>query len=544
MPNIAIYSPERMGLQPNERATDALAQQARTVGGFYDRAASSTRQLGQEYSSAIRMVGSVMDDIVSAKEISSGGKAYAEVQRDLSKAWDDTAQKADPNDSGVAQRFTSEVMEPALEKLTGGFLTERGRNFIQARGQSLREHMFTKTTADMSTLAGIALKTNLVESLNAFSSTVKQDPSSLDTVMESFRAQVESLTDSSPNLRGVEAQKARFTAAQGGLEKIVQTAVNAAIELTPEAGLRMARDPKYSRYVSGDDITKFEKEAKSVIRERRQDIQWAQHQQDRAAKKASDEVQMDMELKILSGDPSVTLKGIRDDQTLTPDSKRMLGRVLMREMKPATAAVVSRANTAKLMERIIADEGDPTRISDTRPLDEAFVREEISKEDWKFLKDRVNDPDGDGTQARFNEFLRTYKKSISKPNSFGVSTPEDEQRAYFFYNDAMAKFKQYKKEGKNPLDLVNPAKPDFLGSPASLSQYTQTLEQQLTARTKALSKPAATPDKLDPPPIPNARKDRSGYWNYQQFDPATQSMRWVRVPGTTVAPPNPVPTGR
>src|SRR5690606_6420889 len=102
-----------------------------------------------------------------------------------------------------------------------------------------------------STMAGIALETNLIQSVNAYTNTVRTDPSSLKLVMETYRSQVDAVVSTSANLKGVAAVKARMAATQKGLEAIVQSAISAAIDKNPAAGLEMAKDPELQKYVGG-----------------------------------------------------------------------------------------------------------------------------------------------------------------------------------------------------------------------------------------------------------------------------------------------------
>ena len=552
MANIRVYDAPRLGLQPNERASDALANQARTVGALYDRAASSYRRLGEEIGGTIRMVGGAVDDFVAGREISSGGKAYAEVQRDIAKAWDDTITKSDPNDPSTAQRFTTDVVEPALEKLQSGFFTERGQNFIRGRAQSFREHMFAKTAADMSTMAGIAVRKNLTESLNAFSATVHADPSSLDTVIEAYRAQVAGMTDASPNLRGVEGAKLRAGASQQGIEKIVQQAITSAIEKNPAAGLAMSKDPKYARYI-GDDASKFERQAKTVIREHRADISWAQHQQDRMAKKASDEARTDLTLKILEGDPSVTLKSLRENTVLSADDKRLSAMLLMREMKPATSAAVSKATMSEFFRRMTLDEGDPNKLTDMHDVDVAMAEARLGKEDYRFLREELSRPrTGEGLRVddTMNRFLRDHRRMIEKPDRFGTAQPDDIRNAANFEWDVRAHVRDALKRGgpTEAMKLFNPDSPSYVGGPKNIRLYTQPFTDRTTATARRIQEGS---DK-DPPPASNAKRDPQGNWRRPVFDPATGKQTWRLIgnpaPAKSQFPadikPAAVPTGR
>jgi hypothetical protein len=544
--NIRVYNEQRLGISPNERASDALAGQARTVGALYDRAASSYNRIGDSLAGGIRAVGQVTDDYVAHREISSGGLNYAKMQQSLSSAWDNVVANADPNDGTVGQRFLQEVVEPTVQEFSKGFWSERGQKWAQSRAMAFRDHMFTKTAADMSTMAGVALETNLVQSINSYTNTVRTDPSSLQSVMEAYRSQVENVVATSVNLKGVAGVKARMSATQKGLEAIVQAAISSAIDKNPQAGLEMAKDPELMKYVGGKDIKAFEREAKAVERERREDYRWSVYLKDKKAKEVSDQGRMDATFKILEGDPSITLKSLREREDLLPDDKRLLGQMLVREQKPATFAKESRAASVEAFQRMALPDGDPNKITELKQIDAYYAQGRLTKEDYKFLREELAQPRTTGGQ-RVNDtmtrFLADQRRAIMKPDRFGAVSPADVQAAYAFEMDTRERVREYVKAGKDPMELFMPDSPAFLGGPKNLRLYVQ----PSTERVREGFRPATS--KQDPAPVPGAKKDRDGNWRRPVFDPVTRTTKWrlIGSPTPAAAPTltaPPTPTGR
>lgn len=530
--NIRVYDTPRLGLSPNERASDALAQQARTTGALYDRAASSYNRIGDSLAGGIRAVGQVADDYIAHREISSGGMNYAKMQSSLQKAWDETISKSDPNDGEVAERFQREVVEPTLEEFGKGFWSERGQNWARSRVQSFRDHMGVKTAADMSTMAGIALETNLTQSINAYTNTVRTDPSSLKSVMEAYRSQVDAVVATSPNLRGVAGAKARMSATQKGLEAIVQSAISSAIDKNPQAGLEMAKDPELMKYVGGKDIKAFEREARSVERERREDQRWSMYLQDKQRKEASESLAAEYEASIYTGDKPITHETVRKDETLEPSAKVRLHRIIEREQKPETVANKSRVETAALLKRMRAPEGDPEKITTLDPLYEAYIDNKITRPDFESLKREYAEsrtPEGGRLTARTSMFMQQYRKIIEKPNSLGQVDAADQERAYFFEMDLMRRMDAYRKAGKDPYDLLDPAKPDFFGSAQNLMQYQRSAEQRLQDMQNVLA--TKSPSGWSPPPVPNAKVEKGGaFYLHEVYDPELGKHIWMRTP--------------
>src|SRR5687767_2316708 len=145
MPQIKGYEAPDLGLQPSERASDAHAGAARTIGAMSSSAAASLRQAGSAIGEGVATAGTAAVRYIEHREISHGASTYAALNDKLTTQWNEMAKTADPNDPTVAARFREQVLEPALQDYGKGFLTEGGLKFAQGRTESIRNHMFVKT---------------------------------------------------------------------------------------------------------------------------------------------------------------------------------------------------------------------------------------------------------------------------------------------------------------------------------------------------------------------------------------------------------------
>ena len=132
--------------------------------------------------------------------------------------------KADPNDPTVAQKFREQVLEPQLEDFGSDAATEAGQSFAQSHVAALRNHMFEKTAADMSTLAGVAAKVNFEKTVNALSNTAMNDPSSLDHSLQIAESSIKGMAGSAPNLSAADAARVTDEGLQHAKEQIVKSA--------------------------------------------------------------------------------------------------------------------------------------------------------------------------------------------------------------------------------------------------------------------------------------------------------------------------------
>jgi hypothetical protein len=266
MANIREAPPQDLTIQPTERGADAFQQAARRTGAFYSQAADDFTGMGQRLGSAVKAAGDVAVKQIEHHEISTGSANFAKMQAELTQQWNETAKNADPNDPGVAAKFREKVLEPALEKFGDqGFLTEGGQKWALGHTASLRQHMFDKTSADMSTLAGEAVKINARKTENYLASTARMDPSSLDFQLSTAESSLAGIVDSSPTLRAADASRVKQEVVQKTKEAIVRAAGLGIIEKNPNFDLA-AFEKKYGEYMPPGEMQQLVKAAKSQAR--------------------------------------------------------------------------------------------------------------------------------------------------------------------------------------------------------------------------------------------------------------------------------------
>jgi|SRR5579864_422936 len=215
--------------------------------------------------------------------------------------------------------------------------------------------------------------------------------------------------------------------------------------------------------------------------DRQRSYELQQRQQKLASEAEEDKIIADAE----SPNPTITARDISQNKGLTPEAKLRMISYLDRVDKPDPLAKVSQETTVRLLDDIRRPVGDPQRISDMNPIYDAFSKGQLSKADFGFLRDQITNvrsPDGEKLAEVQKDFLAGLKSSITKSNPLlGQLDPSGDPQFYRFQWDINQKINQYKKdekkEGKNPFDLFNPSKPDYLGSPEVIKQYQVPLQQ-------------------------------------------------------------------
>jgi len=505
-----MNAPGELGLRPDDRAAESTAGAGRRISALYGQIAEATNSIGRSASSAIQDVGNVAVKYAEHQEISKGAAESAKTLAGLDAKWNETVKNADPNDPTLAAKFREEVIEPALTKMKDGYFTEGGLKFGEAQVESFRNHFQSKTTADMARLASVATKSNIETLTNQLSNAAISDPTSLKTSLALVESSVGAMVDSSPNLKGVDGAALKIELAQNAQKEIVKAAAIGAINANPEAGLKKFSSPEYSKYISGAELKQLEAQAKTVERARRVDENYALQNQKLFKQEASDAQEGKYLEKLHSDDPkersSVSAREIARDYTLTREARERMINIVNRETKPETEAKVSNRTATDLISRIRAPTGDPNRIDTLDPIYAAYEKGELSKADLKFVREEFSSmrtPDGAELGGQQDEFIKGFKSSITHANSLlGKLDPSGDQKLYEFTRNIQKKVAEYRRAGKDPRDLFDPAKPDYMGSPAALAPYQKSLKDSMESMAERMR----TSMEASPPPAPTAPK--------------------------------------
>lgn len=539
MPNIKEFDAPDAKLNPTSLGTDSRSGTARRVGSIFggqasaeetlaretSRLASDTgklasetshlgaekgaalTQLGHQIGSDIEVAGTAAVKYLDHQQISQGSKAYGQLLEGATKAWQETAKTANPNDPGVAKRFMDGLETQLTTFKDEGFYTENGQKWAEAHVEALRTHMRETTTSTMATLAGQAVQQNLQQTINSLSSTAHTDPTSLDLSLASLKSSTEGLLATSPNMTAEAAGRARTDILQKGAEAIVKSAAIGYIEKTAQMP-PWATDAKYAPYINGAELKTLQRQAETQTK--------ANALTERALKKAEREEIQSKATGAISKIWTDNVKYGPDDKAIvnpgvinklmdiersfpgaaTNEIKNMIG-VVQKEIDERSEApkAVSAATSNELLSRIRAEDG--ARLATNDEIYKAKIAGKLNNTDFKFVMDEFNNsrtPEGARLSARTEDFIKAVSPQIDKSNPLmGKIDPTGKEGIYRLQVDLANKMAEFKKQGKNPFDLLDPSSPEYMGNPAKLIPYQKTLQQSLTdtaTKLKAGTQPA------------------------------------------------------
>jgi hypothetical protein len=196
----------------------------------------------------------MVEDYLGHQEVRTAAAAKAKLFDQLSDEWNSRVKNADPNDPSVAAKFREEVLQPSLDKFGEAFsTTPKGQQWSETHVASMRDHFFQKTAADMSSLAGAAVVLDVQRLGNATANSASKSPDfhTVDYLLGSVKSSVGDIVDSSPNIKGADAFKARMGLTEKMSRQIVEAGAVGAIAQSsdPEKTAQQWAD-KYSEFLS------------------------------------------------------------------------------------------------------------------------------------------------------------------------------------------------------------------------------------------------------------------------------------------------------
>lgn len=173
---------------------------------------------------------------------------------DLTQKWNQIIEdpKTDPNDPTLATKFLKDQVEPAMQQLGKGVSNEGAQRYAQSRIDEIRNHFVTKTGADMSTLAGVAVSTNLDKVGNIYAGTAFNDPSTTKQGLKSYQDSIDAqIATSGMNAEGIARLREHAEQVKG---QIATAGLTGRISKNPDADYsQFAADPAIAPYLKGTD---------------------------------------------------------------------------------------------------------------------------------------------------------------------------------------------------------------------------------------------------------------------------------------------------
>ena len=182
MPKLPDYdsTQAQRGLQPNDMGIYAHEQEGRAWGAAFN-------QMG----AAAQRVGNAVEQHEAQTDAANLTRQSAQTSAGLTQSWNDAASKADPNDPDFAEKWRTDVLEPALEKFGADVGSKHGEEAAERMRTQMRSHFTEKSIADQTYMSGLSALTSLNESANILSNAARNDPTALPALTGIFDTAIE-----------------------------------------------------------------------------------------------------------------------------------------------------------------------------------------------------------------------------------------------------------------------------------------------------------------------------------------------------------------
>ena len=206
---------------------------------------------------------------------------------------------------------------------------------------------------------------------------------------------------------------------------------------------------------------------------------------EREAQRVSDEETDRLVEAIIAERSTIGAKDIVDNPKLSFDAMMRMNNVRGRQPYSDPPTDASGLRAMELRERILLPDGHPSKITKADEIDEAYINRELGKGDFialrrQFAESRTEEGKRLATgQADLINRVRGQVKT-AQPRAADMDMAIELQ-LYRLGLDTQSKVDDYRKAGKNPHDLFDPSKPDYLGKPDIVAAYQATLHDRIRA---------------------------------------------------------------
>lgn len=488
MPRIREYN-----LQ--ESAQAAIPGRRATTADFYQGDGANT--------------GAGLMDLARTLQESAQRDEVSDVQVALSKAraeWtvkmQEQADKDPAGDPQFAQKFTEEF-STSIQSIGDGLTTRGGRDAFKRGSAELAAHFTQAAGLYQVRAAGVRARENYVAALDNNRNTLLRDPSQFESVLAQTQAALADPNGVYAKMPAADREKLqRQTNAD-----LAKSAVQGIIDLDPQGGLKQIEDGKWSKWLDADATTQLRAHAKQAIRAEEIEQERRERAREKADEQAREKTKSEFIARLTEDNVSLTAKEILNSDLKAAEKEHYLTLLKTRANEGSKPVRTDPTTFRDLFTRIGLPEGDPRRISNEQELSQAFVDKKLSFEDLSRLRKEFTDyrtPDGEKLTKRKADFLKGVGPTINKSNPLmGKLDSTGQMQEYEFGVYVDNEIERMRQEGKNPYDLFNPVKPDYLGKPEVISGFQKTMQQSIDDFTSSLNRNPAVPT---PPSPEKARK--------------------------------------
>ena len=237
----------------------------------------------------------------------------------------------------------------------------------------------------------------------------------------------------------------------------------------------------------------------------RRDSEQALLSQNREIQRQSDSAENEIVSDLVGPNPTLNSTVIADDSRLTPAAKAYMLALADRTGKPDPDADTSNPTALALINRLRLNDADPYKITTLHPIYEAYAQQQLSRDDFNLLRNEFRN----GAPKEFptllahkTAFFKAVMPLIDQSDPLtGDIDHVGRSKLYMLERDVAQKIERLRNEAKDPTELFDPSRPDYIGKPESLQRYLSTTRERVEDHARRLSLPAQTSEPTAATPI-------------------------------------------
>lgn len=432
--------------------------------------------LGPELGQGLSQAADIRQDAANRQEVSDVQTKLAQARADWTVQLQERAQSTNPGDATFAGKF-NEDFGKYLGTIEGGLQTRAGQDAFRNGAARLAAHFVEKAGVYQAQAMGAKAKQDYLASLNSYRNVLIGDPTQFSEIAKEADAALNDPAGMYAKMPAADREKLAVQTKQ----ELALSAVQGLIQNgAPELAKRQLAGGQWDAYLDADKKAALNGYADTAIHAKDTAAKAERELADRALKDRQEEIRKGFLARIV--DPKAHGGPLSDDEViasheLTADQQRNIIDYKRARAKELATDAENRRHpfeVRRLVNGMIAADGDPSKtfsIDDTR---DAYRRGKISTQELTFLEGffgRMKDGSTNTFTRDLNTHLGTVSRMISGSVEFTGRAAEAIDTVNRIREDAFQQVEQWRKDNKNPRELLNPKSKDYLFSTERLNTY-------------------------------------------------------------------------
>lgn len=446
-------------------------------------------------------------DLAEQEDIANLTVAFAMKDAELAVKWKQTASSTNPAEISTAQSKFMQDMTGEYNALYASAKTPKGRMYSAKARASGYASQYISTAADAMNITGEAAVSSVNEVVTALSKAAASDPGNVEAIHEKWNLAVEAQTDAN----GLDAKRS-IELLKHGHAAIAKSSMDGMILNNPDAAIKALDDPKYNKYLTGEEVIQYRKDGaerkKSIIADKKTAETAANEERKQTAKDQLIALEKTITTDLVTGKSTVPENFLTNLDQLAKENKGYVDVEDVRSMKDYARKLAAKG--ANNPDGLGVDTAiDPNTFADftaqakSGKLTRASVYDAaadglLSEKHKNFFLSWIDRPETENKEmTKFNSYLDGYKQVIIKSSMMGDDAAGT-ARYNDFNMDMMEMLPELKAKGLNPKQID-----EYVRENVPRYQIGQTESDEMTKRMEELGVLTVLPNNIDPLPAPD-----------------------------------------